>query len=302
MDNNHRLLLIHPPVAKPCEPPAGIAKLCGALSSRGVRVEVLDANLEGLLSLLRDPALPPPDTWTQRASRHLSGHLSSLKEWKTYHHVDRYKRAVSDLNRVLDQMALPLGVHLGLANYQHGDLSPTRSADLIRSADRPEDNPFYPYFRKRIVEFLQEKNPTLVGFSLNYLSQALSAFAMIGFLRKEVPGLPLVLGGGLVTSWMRRSGWTNPFKSLVDHLVAGPGEEPLLSILGVGKRGEGQMVGRDDAPDYDPFPLEDYLSPGVVLPYSASSGCYWNKCSFCPERAEGNPYVPISSEKVVGDL
>jgi hypothetical protein len=296
------ILLIHPPVAKPCEPPAGIAKLCGALTSHGVTVGVLDANLEGLLGLLKDPALPSSDTWTRRASRHLSGHLRSLKEWKTYHHFDHYKRAVSDLNRVLDQTAFPLGVHLGLANYQHQDLSPTRSADLIRAAERPEDNPFYPYFRKRLLESVESKNPSLVGLSLNYLSQALSAFAMIGFLRREVPGLPLVLGGGLVTSWMRRPGWTNPFKGLVDHLVAGPGEGPLLSILGVERRGEEQMVDCHDAPDYDPFPLDDYLSPGRVLPYSASSGCYWNKCSFCPEKAEGNPYVPIPGKKVIGDL
>jgi hypothetical protein len=181
------MLLIHPPVAKPCEPPAGIAKLCGALSSHEVAVDVLDANLEGLLSLLRSPALPSPDTWTQRASRHLSRHLSTLRERKTYQHVDRYKQAVSDVNRVLDQMAIPLGAHLSLANYQHRDLSPTRSADLIRAAERPEENLFYPYFRKRLLEWIEDRKPSHVGLSLNYLSQALSAFAMIGFLRKEVP-------------------------------------------------------------------------------------------------------------------
>ncbi len=199
-------------------------------------MDVLDANLEGLLSLLRNPALPSSDTWTQRASRHLSRHLDSLKEMRTYQHIDRYKRAVSDVNRVLDQMALPLGAHLSLANYQHLDLSPTRSADLIRAAERPEENLFYPYFRKRLLELIEDRKPSLVGLSLNYLSQALCAFAMIGFLKKEVPGLPLVLGGGLVTSWMRRPGWTNPFEGLVDHLVAGPGEGPLLSILGVEER------------------------------------------------------------------
>jgi radical SAM superfamily enzyme YgiQ (UPF0313 family) len=296
------MLLIHPPVAKPCEPPAGIAKLCGVLRFHGVAVDVLDANLEGLLSLLREPALPSPDTWTQRALRHLSRHLSTLREWKTYQQVDRYKQAVSDVNRVLDQMAIPLGAHLSLANYQHMDLSPTRSADLVRAAERPEENLFYPYFRKRLLELIEDRKPSLVGLSLNYLSQALCAFAMIGFLKKEVPGLPLVLGGGLLTSWMRRPGWANPFKGLVDHLVAGPGEGPLLSLLGVETHGEGQVAGRQDVPDYDPFPLDDYLSPGAVLPYSASSGCYWNKCSFCPERAEGNPYVPIPGKKVMGDL
>jgi radical SAM superfamily enzyme YgiQ (UPF0313 family) len=295
------MLLIHPPVAKPCEPPAGIAKLCGGLSSHGVTVGVLDANLEGLLSLLKDQIVPS-DTWTQRASRHLSRHLSSLKDWNTYHHFDRYKTAVSDLNRLLDRVALPSGVRLGLANYQHQELSPARSGDLIRAAERPEDNPFYPYFRKRLLEFIQDKNPSIVGLSLNYLSQALSAFAMIGFLRREAPGLSLVLGGGMVTSWMRRPGWTNPFKGLVDHLVAGPGEGPLLSILGIERREEEEMAGRHDAPNYDPLPMGEYLSPGPILPYSASSGCYWNTCSFCPERAEKNPYIPIPAKKVIADL
>ena len=156
------MILIHPPVAKPCEPPAGIAKLCGGLSSHGVTVGVLDANLEGLLSLLKDQTVPS-DTWTQRASRHLSRHLRSLKDWNTYHHFDRYKRAVSDLNRLLDRVALPSGVRLGLANYQHQELSPARSGDLLRAAERPEDNPFFPYFRKRLLEFIEDKNLLLSG-------------------------------------------------------------------------------------------------------------------------------------------
>jgi hypothetical protein len=48
--------------------------------------------------------------------------------------------------------------------------------------------------------------------------------------------------------------------------------------------------------------MRDYFSPGPILPYSSSSGCYWSRCSFCPERAEGNPYVAIPVEKVIHDL
>ena len=44
------------------------------------------------------------------------------------------------------------------------------------------------------------------------------------------------------------------------------------------------------------------MSPGFILPYSASSGCYWKKCSFCPENAEDNPYRPIPAERVRADL
>jgi len=48
------MIFIYPPVVKPCEPPAGIAKLCGALNHHRIKYSVLDANLEGLLSLLNE--------------------------------------------------------------------------------------------------------------------------------------------------------------------------------------------------------------------------------------------------------
>ena len=46
------MLLIHPPVSKPCEPPAGIARLAGALREHGVSCTLIDANVEGLYFLL----------------------------------------------------------------------------------------------------------------------------------------------------------------------------------------------------------------------------------------------------------
>ncbi|OGP73691.1 MAG: radical SAM protein [Deltaproteobacteria bacterium RBG_16_49_23] len=331
------MILIHPPVAKLCEPPAGIARLCGAMDYHGIRNTVLDANLEGLLHLLKSSP-GSPDTWTSRALRHLHGHLDSLKSWDAYRNEDRYRRAIKDLNRLLEMTSHSSRVRISLANYQHEELSPARSGDLIKSAEHPEENPFYPYFRKRLTGLLRNEQPPLIGFSLNYLSQALCTFAMIGFLKREWPGIQLILGGGLVTSWMRRPHWQNPFEGLVDHLVAGPGEVPLLLLMGVhpvrnsggalnppgiilkcdppagqwdiisnGVKGlngcSERGFGNDHyRPSYDSFPLKDYFAPGPILPYSASSGCYWNRCSFCPERAEGNPYLVIPVEEVISDL
>jgi len=290
------MLLIHPPVAKPCEPPAGIARLCGALNHHGINYTVLDANLEGLLYLLNSSP-GSLDTWTTRALRHLSGHLDSLRSWEAYRDEGRYRRAINDLNRLLRMTSNASGVRLGLANYEHDTLSPVRSMDLIRTAENFGDNPFFPYFQKRLTNLLKEQQPSWIGFSLNYLSQALSTFAMIGFLRREYPWVKIVLGGGLITSWMRRSHWKNPFQEWVDHLVAGPGEGPLLSLIQGTNSGDIHY-----RPSYDSLPLQDYLAPGPILPCSASTGCYWNRCSFCPERAEGNSYHAIPSDKVINDL
>ena len=298
------MILIHPPVSKPCEPPAGIAKLCGALNHHRLKYRVLDANLEGLLSLLG--TLPVPlDTWTSRALHHLPRHLATLHGWDAYQGNGHYRRAIKDLNRLLEMTARSSRVRLGLTNYQHEELYPVKSTDLLRAAENPENNPFYPYFRKRVMELLKCEQPSMIGFSLNFLSQALCTFAMIGFLRQEFPKIKLVLGGGLVTSWMRSPDWQNPFKGLVDHFVAGPGEVPLLSLIrakGLEVCDERRFGNDHHRPDYDSLPIKDYFAPGPILPYSSSIGCYWNKCSFCPERAEENPYVAIPLEQVILDL
>ena len=310
------MLLIFPPVAKPCEPPAGIAKLAGALNAHGVSCEIFDANLEGMLHLLRLPNAAS-DTWTRRAVKHCSSNIEALRNPDTYRCFDRYSRAVKDVNRVLEASGERYRAAPGLADYRHQALSPVRSADLIHAAAYPEQNPFFPWFSRRLSEFFdgsavqrqgrEEKlyepahdavsSRGFIGLSLNYLSQALCTFAMIGHIRKTFPECKIVLGGGLVSSWMKNPGWNNPFKGLVDHLIAGPGEGPLLRLLGVK-----ELDHRHTAPDYRSLLRREYLSPGFILPYSGSNGCYWNKCSFCPETAEGNPYVPVPAEEAMTDL
>ncbi len=293
------IVLIHPPAAKACETPGGPARLVAALRRYGIACRLWDANLEGQLALLEAAARSAngeSDAWTRRAVKHLPENLRSLRTRGLYAKPDSYRRAVADLNRVVAEAAKPYGVRLSLADYEAGGLSPVRSADLLHAAAVPDANPFYLWFRGRLPEVMAEIPVSVVGFSLNYLSQALTAFAMIGLIRRTYPQLRIVLGGGLVTSWMRNPGWRNPFAGLVDRVVAGPGEAPLLALFG--KNYDGGF----DQPDLNGFPLPDYLAPGAVLPYSASSGCWWRRCSFCPEGAEGNPYRPIPPRQVAADL
>ncbi len=289
------MILVNPPVVKPCEAPAGVAKLAGALKHLHIPCSVLDANLEGLLSLLgRAPSRH--DTWTKVASRRLPHNLQQLTSRGGYGNFDRYKRAVMGVNRMLETAARSKDIRLSLANYTDQKLSPLRSADLIRAWKKPEENLFYLYFSERLLSVLEKNETKVVGLSLNYLSQALCAFAMAGFLKKQSGNLKVILGGGLVTSWMSRPDWKNPFEGLVDLMVSGPGEDALLSFSGVcGKSDPG-------VPDYGDFPCGSYFAPGFILPYSASSGCYWGKCSFCPENAEGSPFKPLRVQKVVRDV
>lgn len=296
------ILLIHPPVAKPCEPPAGIAKLAGVIRGHGIACTVLDANLEGLLWLMGEP-VAATDRWTSRAVRDKERNLAKIRDRDAYTHADRYGRVVADLNRLLERAVADPTVRISLTNYQDAELSPLQSAHLLAAAEHPERNPFYSYFAARLATVMEQHRPEVVGISLNFLNQAICAMALAGFLRQAWSKVPIIMGGGLVTSWMRQPGWANPFAGLVDEIVAGPGEGVLLARLGIqSNHSRLGFANHGTLPDYSLFPVRDYLAPGMILPYSASRGCYWNRCAFCPEQAEGNRYIPERHSRVATDL
>ena len=316
------ILLINPPLTKPCEPPSGLAHLAGALRAHGFQYQLLDVNLEGILYLLKIP-VEARDTWTRRAFKHIDSNLKSLRNLDLYSKFDKYKKTVFEINRLLGAAAGD-NVRVSLEDYEHAVLSPVKTDDLLYAAQHPEENPFYPYFSERFREIIGQQQPHFIGFSLSYLSQALCTFAMIGFIKKYFPGIQLILGGSLLTSWMKSPIWKNSREllrakgvsvpaalaegvthptggqaraPLIDHLVCGPGEGQLLVLL---RKEVTQKT--HYRPVYDFECADQYFSPGLIMPYSTSSGCHWGKCAFCPERAEGNNYIQRPPQVVVSEL
>ena len=161
------ILLINPPLVKPSEPPPGIARLYGTLIAAGVKCSVIDANMEGILHLLgKSPA--DSDMWTRRAVRNRAANLEFVRSVRGYCDLQRYKRAVSDLNRLIEKSTQSSGpVRLSLCNYQDIELSAVRATDLFRAAEEYEKNPFYEYFSKRISLAMELHSPDAVGVSLN---------------------------------------------------------------------------------------------------------------------------------------
>ena len=117
-----------------------------------------------------------------RAVKNMERNLVALQDINTYQNHSRYQRAVMDINHLLNVAGKSWHVDLSLADYHDQSLSPVKSVDLISAAEKPQANPFYPYFQHRLMNALED-NPDFIGFSLNYLSQALCTFAMIGFIK-----------------------------------------------------------------------------------------------------------------------
>ena len=281
------LLLLYPPAAKASEPPPGIARLIGTLKSRGIEVKGLDLNLQCTLDLLQQ-AVVPDDTWSQRAGKNRQRHFQTLRSGKGARSFATYVRMVNDLNRILEMAGQAAGIELSLANYADPALSPLSSKDLMVASKKFARNIYYPFFSKILAQELSLAHYDYVGISINYLSQALTGFAIAGFLRTTYPHLKIIAGGGLINSWLHKPDWSDPFHTLFDHCIGGCGEKPLLKYLNADQTGPVKCL-----PDYSDFHLADYLSPGVIIPYSSADGCYWNKCKFCPDQVENNPYEPL---------
>lgn len=289
------MLLLYPPLTRPSKPPAALAYLAAGLRCHGISCTPCDLNLEGLHYLLAK-GQRGDDTWTKRAAKKLPEHLADLGRSRGFQSFSRYCRTVADLNRLVAVAGKARKLQLSLADYYDPQLSPLTSTDLIQAAENYQDNIFHPFLSIRLEELCRQDDDPLIGISLCYLSQALCAFAIIGYLRAHHPERRIVVGGGLVSTWLARPGRHQLFAGLIDHLVAGPGQEPLLRLHGLAP---GDQPVPPDFAELAPLP---YLSPGFILPYSASSGCYWKKCKFCPETSENRRYQPVSPSRAAAEL
>jgi hypothetical protein len=300
------MLLIYPPSARSAEPPLGLARLAGLLRAWGEEARCIDLCQEGLDYLL-GLDIHAQDTWTRGALRRRGRSADALRDMATYRSFDRYGRAVRDLGRALRAASAAVseghGAEASLADYREDSRSPLRMKDLIDSARGHRSNAFFPLFESRVLPELEASRDGIVGISVCYLSQALCAFALAGFIKERRPKARVVFGGGLVTSWIAGGaiGASETFDGLVDALLPGPGEASLRDFLGIRAR-PSLEAGIGPPPDFDDFRDLRYFAPAGIVPYNFSWGCPWKRCSFCPERAEGLPYRGTPSGTATAQL
>lgn len=329
------VVLVIPPMAKACEPDPAALVLAGHLEARNIAVRVVDANLR-FQQALADPVRLSryaervcrpeigaretiPAASAHRAVSGLPRAAACLTGQAAYTSPAGYRAAVNTLAEGYRLVSRALGVQLTISDFVHPRLSPLRSGDLAASAGDPDLLGTADLLAPTVEEILRSR-PTLVGISVTYLSQALHGFALAGLLRRAGYGGTLLLGGGLVGSWIPRLTADSPVFGPWDGLVAGPGEEaleaaarsggvadapgvlaPRLGIRRLPQRSTRGEVGFE--PHVDTLPWREYLAPSPVLPLTASRGCYWARCAFCPEAAGAmQPYQPADPERLASSI
>ncbi len=304
------ILLLQPPALKPAEPPLALAVLLAHLRAQDISCDAIDCNLEAYLYLLEHAHLAPAasgqtDTNLQRAMKHRSDSLELLRGGSGNNNFARYNTAVRYLNRLLAVWNTETE-KLTLGDYQHSGLSPFVPKDLDLLANGQQQTLFKTYFTDHLLPRIRKAQPRVIGISINYLHQALPAFELAGILRRSFPDVKLVAGGGLITSWKEHLKQLSLQLSPFDQLIFGPAEA-ALSALVKGPAQHSTMISNHSTiafvPDFSFARIGDYLSPQAILPLTASRGCYWRQCLFCPEAATPvHPYCSFPQAELTREM
>ncbi len=186
-------------------------------------------------------------------------------------------------------------------------------------------NPFFDLYQTDLIPEVDWAGYGLVGLSIIHVGQVIPGLTLARLLRKRYPHLHIVIGGSV---FARHQDILDDKKSLFEEMfhsiILFEGEHPLDQLVQRLKEGssidtvpnliylnEGKIMQNEKAkslpydrlvcPNFDGLPLEKYLMPYPVLPYMASRGCYWGKCTFCTHSFIYDSHYRKENEERVAD-
>lgn len=201
------------------------------------------------------------------------------------------------------------------------------AGEIRRAIDNESVNFTRPLLRDHFLDSILEAQPDVVGISISCFQQVIPSLTLASLLKERRPDLHVVLGGNTATriadALVRHA---DDYFELFDSLIVGEGELALQGLTEAlaGRRSLDEVPGlvyRDaegkihhnpvelpdlnelPTPDFDGLPLDQYLSPELMLPLSTSRGCHWGKCAFCERDIAGETgYQFRKDELVIEDL
>ena len=194
------------------------------------------------------------------------------------------------------------------------------------------------YLDRLTENVIKNEEIDLVLLSVPFPGCVYAAFRIAQTIRRIVPKVPIVMGGGFVNTELRELSDPAVF-DYVDYVTLDAGERPILSLIEYlqGYRPVDRLVRtfiRDEAgkvlfmnwpepdvafdavgtPTWHGLPLEGYLSlldmlnpmhrlwsDGRWNKLTIAQGCYWKKCSFCDVSLDYISRYEVVSASVLVD-
>lgn len=181
--------------------------------------------------------------------------------------------------------------------------------------------------RQLVLPAVSKEAPDVVGISIGTQMQLLAGLTFCKMIKETFPHIHVTVGGNIMTRLQEElSSHPEFFSSIVDSAILYEGEHALLWLLEALAGGRAltsvpNLLFRDESgvhlnkeihtekttalplPDFEGLPLDSYFVPVRILPYLATRGCYWGRCTFC-DHGQGyfDQYRGMPAQQVVSQL
>lgn len=314
------ILLLFPPVSEARQfAYSSLPMLSAWLRKRGIPVWQRDLNLELSWRLLDDEYLVFLEKKFSRIKtvagqyrlelvRHLRQHRQEIIDTvrnKPVNNQDNVSHSGCSYRGFQDiQAAVRLvrtGVELGLEDSQIGS-TPARFADAVSIALADNTDLVTSILDELLTDSLrQASNPRVVGLSVAFHSQLVSALWLAKRIRELRPQAVIVMGGPLAQLHASTLYNTPGFAEIIDAIGTGAGESALEDLYTTCAKPESKKVVNDilwcssgvrgpksqlhlnelPPPDVSDLPIRDYILDEVQIGLVTCVGCYWGRCTFC---------------------
>ena len=243
-----------------------------------------------------------------------------------FYEIERYRESLFLVDKWLELLStLYFPTRLTVVDNQFSTYSIYSSKDLMAAIRDEGQNPYIALFRERFLPSILADRPDLVGVSITATSQIVPGLTLCRLIKEANPDLHLTIGGSIFTRLVDNLRRCPSLFDLTDDFIVFEGETALLELVNqlAGKRDFAKvpnLIHRQNgkitvnqpfyseninalpAPNYDGFPLGQYLAPRTVLPVQFSRGCYYKDCAFCALTLDHQNFRQKDPGKTVDDL
>ncbi len=182
---------------------------------------------------------------------------------------------------------------------------PGVSKEVFACLDDEQVNVYRDVCRQLVLPAVAREAPDVVGVSIGTQMQMLAGLTFCRMIKEAFPQIHVTVGGNIITRLQEElPSHERFFTTVFDSAIMYEGEHALLWLLEAlaGERPMDKvpnLIHRDERgihvnkevhtekmselplPDFEGFPLDSYFVPVRILPYLATRGCYWGRCTFC---------------------
>lgn len=225
---------------------------------------------------------------------------------ESFYDIDKLEWATNTLHQTMARISL--GYYPAQICFPpiETDLAykPFMSSEILEAIDDDQINVYRDVYRQLIAPVMKKEKPGMVGISIVQQKQIIPTFTFSKMIKEEFPDVHITIGGNIVTRIRDELKTQDKLFGYIDSAVLYEGENAYLQLVDAVENSKSlselpNLIFRDESgihtnndvcsedlsklppPDFDGLALEKYFVPKLILPYLATRGCYWGRCTFC---------------------